>query len=159
MYFLSDLSTPLTDLSVPLPKAFQMAATFILNIDLRRAFEAETLDLDRIRALLDAVRRWGVDLDVAGLGYTLQRTLERLSGRLATDPSDLSTLTDIESATGLVQSLPFELNLWQLQNVFYSVLQRVYPDMLDRADQGDAEAQTWLDHFTALGDALMIKVE
>jgi alpha-amylase/alpha-mannosidase (GH57 family) len=158
MYFLSDLSVPLTDLRVPLPKAFQMAATFILNLDLRRAFEADELHLDRVHVLLDAVHRWGIELDMAGLGYTLQRTLEGLIERLAVHPHELSLLAALEGATRLVCSLPFELKLWKLQNVFYDLLQRVYPDVLDKADQGDTEAQTWVDHFVALGNTLLIKV-
>jgi alpha-amylase/alpha-mannosidase (GH57 family) len=158
MAFLSDLSVPMTDLHMPLPKAFHMAAAFILNLDLRRAFEADRLNLDRVHALLDAVHRWGVELDVAGLEYTLQRTLERLIEQLAACPHDLALVTAVEGATSLVQSLPFELKLWKLQNVFYDLLQRIYPDVLDKADQGDAEAQTWVDHFVALGHTLLITV-
>jgi alpha-amylase/alpha-mannosidase (GH57 family) len=158
MSFLTDLSMPLTDLRVPLPKAFQMAAALILNIDLRRAFEAEIPNLDRVRALLEAVRRWGVELDAAGLGYTLQRTLERLMDQLAARPHDLALLTALEGAASLIRSLPFEVKLWRIQNGFYDLLQRIYPDVLDSADQGEPEAQTWLAHFVALGERLLIKV-
>ena len=50
--FLTDLRVPLTVLSVPLPRALQTAAEFILNIDLRRAFEADPIDPVRVLALL-----------------------------------------------------------------------------------------------------------
>jgi hypothetical protein len=39
------------------------------------------------------------------------------------------------------------------------MLQRIYPDMLDKADQEDTEAQTWVGHFVSLGEALRIKGE
>jgi hypothetical protein len=158
MQFLADLSIPLTDVHVPLPKAFQMAAEFILNIDLRQAFAGEMPDLDRFRSLLEIVHRWQVDLDTTNLGYTVQTTLEHLSQQLASHPTDLALLTTLEGSAALVRSLPFELNLWKVQNMFYDLLQRVYPNVLDAADEGDAKAQAWVHYFTALGAALMIKV-
>jgi alpha-amylase/alpha-mannosidase (GH57 family) len=157
MQFLSDLSVPSTDLPIPLPKAFHMAASFILNIDLRRTSEEEMPNLDRLRALLDAVHKWQIELDTAGLGYTLQKTLERLIEQLASSPNDLSLLMALDASVGLVRSLPFEVNLWKVQNLYYDMLQRIYPDMLDKADQEDTEAQTWVEHFVSLGEALRIK--
>jgi alpha-amylase/alpha-mannosidase (GH57 family) len=159
MQFLSDLSLPMTDLHIPLPKAFHMAASFILNIDLRRAFEEEILNLDRLRVLLEAVHKWQIELDSTSLGYTLQKTLDRLIEQLASSPNDLSLLRTLEAAAGLVRSLPFELSLWKVQNLYYDMLQRIYPEVLDKADQEDAEAQSWVDHFVSLGEALLIKVE
>jgi hypothetical protein len=158
MQFLADLSMPLTDLHVPLPKAFQIAAELILNIDLRQAFAGERPDLERFRSLLETGRRWQVALDTTSLGYTLQTTLEHLIEQLASHPNDLSLLTTLEASAALVRSLPFEINLWKVQNIFYRLLRRIYPNTLDAADQGDAEAQVWVSHFAALGEALMIKV-
>jgi alpha-amylase/alpha-mannosidase (GH57 family) len=159
MRFLNDLSMPLNDLSVPLPKALQMAASFILNIDLRRAFEVEAPNLDRVRMLLAEARLWRVELDTAGLAFGLQKTLERMIEQLWTSPTDLSRLLALRASADLIRSLPFELNLWNVQNTYYDLLQRIYPDVLDKADQEDEAAQTWVDHFLALGEALMIRVE
>ena len=159
MQFLSDLSIPLSDLHIPLPKAFHMAASFILNIDLRRAFEEEVLHLDRLRALLEAVHKWQIELDTTSLGYTLQKSLERLSEQLASSPNDLSLLITLEAAIGLLRSLPFEVNLWKVQNLYYDLLRRIYPEVLDKADQEDPEAQVWVNHFVSLGEVLLIKVE
>jgi hypothetical protein len=159
MRFLNDLSMPLNDLSVPLPKALQMAASFILNIDLRRAFEVEAPNLDRVRMLLAEARLWRVELDTAGLAFGLQKTLERMIEQLWTSPTDLSRLLALRASADLVRSLPFELNLWNVQNTYYDLLQRIYPDVLDKADQEDEAAQTWVEHFLALGEALMIRVE
>jgi alpha-amylase/alpha-mannosidase (GH57 family) len=159
MRFLNDLSMPLNDLSVPLPNAFQMATSFILNIDLRRAFEADAPNLNRVRTLLEEARLWRVELDTAGLGFALQKTLERIIEQLWTSPTDLSRLVALRASADLIRSLPFELNLWKVQNIYYDLLQRIYPDVLDKADQEDEAAQTWVEHFLTLGEALLIRVE
>ena len=79
------------DLHVPLPQAFQTAAAFITNTDLRRALAAATLDRDRIQALLADAETWHVDLDTPGLSYMLRRRAERLAEQLQADPEDLAT--------------------------------------------------------------------
>jgi hypothetical protein len=147
------------DLGVPLPKAFHAAAEFILNLDLRRAFEEEEPDLDRVRAILQAVATWRVDLDTAGLGYALRQTIEKLAEQFGRQPAELAFLQRLEALTGLARSLPFEVSLWMPQNVCYHVLQTVYPEFRRRAGQGDRAAQEWVRHFNALCDGLLVRVE
>jgi hypothetical protein len=148
----------LTDLSMPLPKAFSMAADFFLNTNLRRALEKEELDLDRITTLLDEAARGKIMLDTAGLRYALQQTLQQIMGRLAADPTDLTVLKKLQVAAALVRTLSFEVDLWRAQNVYYELLRGVYPEFLDKADQGDEEAHAWVERFVPLGEALRVRV-
>jgi hypothetical protein len=145
----------LADLGTPLPGVFRMTAEFVLNSDLRRAFEGEELDLERIRTLLDAAEKEKVRLDTAGLGYALEQTVERLMGELRAAPTDLGLLEKLEAAIGLVGSLPFEVQLWKVQNLYYEMLQKVYPEFRARADE---EAQDWVGHFLSLGEKLSFRV-
>jgi hypothetical protein len=148
----------LTDLAMPLPKAFSMAADFFLNTNLRRALEKEELDLDRITTLLEEAARGQITLDTAGLGYALQQTLQQIMGRLAAAPTDLTVLKKLQAAAALVRTLPFEVDLWRAQNVYYELLRGVYPEFLDKADQGDEEAHAWVERFVPLGEALRVRV-
>ena len=84
----------LSDLYLPQPQTLQAAAEFILNVDLRRALEADDFDVARIQALFDEAQQAHVSLDEAGLGYALAETLHRLSrqmlAELSTPPADLT---------------------------------------------------------------------
>jgi len=146
----------LADLGVPLPRAFHVTAEFVLNSNLRRALAEEKLDLDRIRTLLDSVAREGVSLDGPGLSYTLQQTLERMLGRFQAEPGDLALLQELVEVAELARVLPFEVNLWRAQNLYYQMQQSVGPEFRARADQ---EAQEWLPRFRALGENLGMRVE
>ena len=148
----------LTDLAMPLPKAFSMAADFFLNTHLRRALETEELDLNRIMTLLDEAARGKITLDTAGLGYALEQTLQHIMGRLAVDPTELTVLKRVQAAAALVRTLPFEVDLWRAQNVYYELLRAVYPEFLDQADQGDEAAHAWVERFVPLGEALRVWV-
>jgi len=149
----------LVELGVPLPKAFQAAAEFVLNLDLRRAFEEEEPDLGEVRAHLEAVAAWRVELDTAGLGYALAQTIERLADQFRAQPGELASVQRLEKVTGLARSLPFEVSLWKAQNVHFELLQTLYPRFKERAAQGDETAQAWIGHFVALGEKLRVRVE
>lgn len=145
----------LGDLGTPLPPVLHLTAEFVLNGSLRRAFEEENLDLERIRSLLDAARRERVTLDGAGLSYALNPRIESVIEHLQAEPAELSRLERLEAVIDMARSLPFEVNLWKVQNRYYRMLQQVRPGFLAR---GDEQARAWLAHFDRLGEKLRICV-
>ncbi|MCI0455130.1 MAG: DUF3536 domain-containing protein [Candidatus Dadabacteria bacterium] len=148
----------LTDLHIPSPKAFYTAAEFVLNSNLRRAFESEKIDLERIQTLLEEVRLEGVTLDAETLEYTLRRRIERLAELFFANPTDLSLLEALGTSLDLTRSLPFLVNLWKPQNAYYKMLKTVYPEILKQAERGDKSARVWISKFTSLGEILSIRV-
>jgi alpha-amylase/alpha-mannosidase (GH57 family) len=148
----------LTSLSIPLPKAFHAAAEFVLNTQLRRVFESEDLDIERIGSLLDSVPVEGVSLDTATLEYSFRKNMERMAEQFLAQPTDFSLLQRLEVAAGLAQRVPFKADLWKVQNVYYSLLQTAHPEFQAKAEQGDETARAWVDRFIALGDKLRVRV-
>ena len=59
---------------------------------------------------------------------------------------------------GLIQTLPFEVNLRKVQNSFYTLLQQVYPGFQERAKK-EKKARAWVRVFRSLGEKLMVQVE
>jgi len=153
--YFAPLMRYLTGLGVALPGVLRMTSEFVVNNNLRRALEDEELDLQHIRALLAAAAREKVTLDTAGLGYALGRAVEKLLAAFRQTPHDLGLLRKLEEASSLVKSLPFEVQLWRVQNLYWEILQGVYPEYRSRADE---EAQTWLKHFVSLGGKLSVYV-
>jgi hypothetical protein len=139
-----------SDLRVPLPRAFSVGAEFALNSNLRSAFE--NLDVDRIGTLLEEARSQGVSLDHATLAFALRKTIKRLSDEFLENPDDIELMKQFKAAAGLARSLPFEVNVWRAQNNYYALLQNVFPA---RREAGDHE---WVEHFIALGQNLAVKV-
>jgi alpha-amylase/alpha-mannosidase (GH57 family) len=149
----------LADLDTPLPKAFHTAAEVVLNSDLRRAFQEEAPDLDRVRSLLQEAKAWGVQLDAAGLSYTLKQTIERLAERFREQFVELPLLQRLQVVVGLARSLSFEVDLWKAQNVYYELLRSTYPEYRARGVQGEETAQAWVDQFITLGEKLGVRTE
>jgi alpha-amylase/alpha-mannosidase (GH57 family) len=145
----------LGDLGMPAPPALQSAAEFAVNTSLRRAFEERPLDLEKIRALLDAARLERLALDTSGLAFVLGKGVEELARELAEEPQSLERLEALLSALQLVDELPFELNLWTVQNLFWELANGVYPEFRSRTD---AAAREWTERFRELGDKLSVRV-
>jgi len=149
----------MTALDVPLPNRFQFAAEITLNTDLRKAVEAEELDLHLITSLLNEAKSSGVALDSASLEFALRKKLEELSGRFQSQSGESGILRLLDGAASLAHAMPFEVNLWQVQNDFYAVFQKVYDERRRKAEQGDAGAAEWARNFQALGEKLSIRFE
>ena len=145
----------LSDMGAPLPKMLHLTAEFVLNTALRKEFLADEIDLERIQTLLDTAAREKIQWDEAWLGYALKRRLSRMADELAVNPRE-ERLQRFNAAVGLVRSLPFEVNLAPVQNVFYQLLQNVYPAV---AIEGDESSQSWVSEFAALGQKLGVCVE
>jgi hypothetical protein len=134
----------LAEFRMPLPKALRTSAEFVLNADLRSAIEADEPDLGRIRKIFDESRACRVQLDTAGLSYLIQCAIEKVMRRLRENPHDAALVKRVEEAMDLVSRLPFELNMWQIQNIFYDVIHHNGAD---------------LDLFKTLGQKLRVAVE
>jgi alpha-amylase/alpha-mannosidase (GH57 family) len=147
----------LAELGNPVPKAFNSAAEFILNSDLRRALNSDNLEVEKIRSLLNEIAAWNVELDTEGHSYLFQRALERMIARLAVSPDDTALLNNLVAAVAMVDSLPFGVDLWQVQNLYHDILQTTYAGFRERAEKGDESAKEWLDQFAAMGQQLKVR--
>jgi len=146
----------LKDLKIPLPHALICAADFYLNTTIRRAFAREVLNQDKINSLLKEAGTLGIKLENEGLSYVLGKAMVRSAVDLQNEPGDCTRLDKLLAMTDLVRSLPFFVDLWEVQNIYYRLMQSVYPDYRHKAGQGDQNARIWVGRFDALGKKLQI---
>ncbi len=149
----------LSDLPIPVPRAFLTAAEFALNSQLRAEMQEPELNQSRIQALINEARITKAALDSATLEYALRENIARMAAELAGYPADLERLARLDRAVALARSLPFDVNLWSVENVCYELWQSVSRRFRSRADQGREEASAWLEHMQSLGRNLKIRME
>ena len=148
----------LDDLGTPLPGVLHSIAEFVINSDMRRAARAEELDLARVGRLLEDASREKVVLDEKTLEFAFRRRLEALAQGLAEHPEDPSALEKVAAAVDFLGRLPFGLQLRDVQNIAYDLLQRVYPLELERAQRGEEKARAWVDRFARMAEILAVAV-
>ena len=62
-------------------------------------------------------------------GFTLRTNLENVMQRIHQDPRSLPHIEHLTNAMKIVDKLPFGINLFKIQNIFYHLLENFYPEM------------------------------
>jgi alpha-amylase/alpha-mannosidase (GH57 family) len=144
----------LTETGMTAPPALASAARFAINASLRRAIEAEAFDPADIEILLSRADADQIPLDAQLLGYTagqrMKRAMVRLEASAAGDPSATDALATALVIAETIDKMPFEVNLWQAQNI--------WNDLLRRSDTNYWSAE-WKEDFKKLGQAMNISVD
>jgi alpha-amylase/alpha-mannosidase (GH57 family) len=135
----------LTDIHMPLPPILGVTAELTVNNDLHRLLSTDQIDADRLRTILDAAKREQVALDAAGLSYVLRKRVQTVADEFVEKPEDPDMLNQVEALVEAVRLLPFEVDLWRLQNAFYDVLRR---------NSFETKGSEWIDRFKELGAQL-----
>jgi alpha-amylase/alpha-mannosidase (GH57 family) len=138
----------LVDEEIPIPKSLETAAEFALNTSLRKILQAEELDRERLLSLLDQAKRLSVPFDRSGLGYEMKKKVDKAAEQFRSRPEDPVRLRTLDLLADLSLSLPFEVDFWKVQNVFFEVWRGEYHELKGKTDE---DARNWVERFLALG--------
>ncbi|HEY0759713.1 MAG TPA: DUF3536 domain-containing protein, partial [Acidisarcina sp.] len=128
----------LSQAGLPPPPALALAAGFSVNAGLRRAIESRPIDALRVKALLAMAKSDGIVLDTTLLSYLADQQMKWAMVELYADPEKPDTLDAALLIATTLRELPFPLNLWQAQNIWYDTLKQALRRSGRRA--GDAAA-------------------
>jgi alpha-amylase/alpha-mannosidase (GH57 family) len=148
----------LADLHVEQPKLFRMLAEFALNSQLREALAKDTIIPERVQSLLDEAASMNVTLDTATLEFVVRRQTELQARAFWTNPKELTGLARLDAAVILARSMPFQVNLWQVQNMCAQKLNGTFSAMRAQAEQGNEEAKSWVNHMSSLAENLDLRL-
>src|ERR1700722_15668020 len=141
---------------LPKPPALTMAAGFAINAGLRRALEEDPIDLARVRSLISLAKSDGVVLESHSLRYLTDQHMKRAMVELHSRPLESARLDHALTLARTLRELPFELNLWQAQNIWYDTLTKSNRFLLGLEASA---AEQWKENFLDLGRRLSIAVE
>ncbi|MFC5862780.1 DUF3536 domain-containing protein [Acidicapsa dinghuensis] len=141
---------------LPKPPALAMAASFAINAGLRRALETEPINLALVQSLLNMAKADDIELDKPTLSYIADLRMKRAMIELTMSSGNLDILDRALSLARTLCELPFDLNLWQAQNIWYEIM-RGSPHSLTAHDPG--ERPRWDRDFRELGCCLSIACE
>jgi len=135
---------------LPKPPALSMAATFAVNAGLKRALESEPIDALQVRAYRGLAAGDKIEIDRGTLSFISDQKMKRAMARLQADFRNMVLLENALLTARTLKELPFELNIWQAQNIWYDTLKfsrkREMPD-------------EWKTKFLELGKEMRIRVD
>ncbi|MBF0489212.1 MAG: DUF3536 domain-containing protein [Candidatus Omnitrophica bacterium] len=144
------------DSRLPLPRMLTTVVEFVLNRDLVAFIESDDLPVEKMRTLVQEMKRWAFKRDQANFGFLASKRLSHLMQKLEDHPEDIVLMERIALTLELLEQLNLDLDLWLTQNVYFSMVRKIYPDILSQKDK-DELASRWVFWFERLGDILQVK--
>ena len=144
----------LSQAGLPKPPALTLAAEFAINAGLRRALAGDPVDLALLRSFLQLAKADKVPLDTSTLSYVADQRMKRVMVELQMSAGSLEMLDRALTLARTLIELPFDLNLWQAQNIWYEILRTSgYALTSQIAD----DRPKWDKDFNELGKCLSIE--
>ncbi|MGB8846750.1 MAG: DUF3536 domain-containing protein, partial [Terracidiphilus sp.] len=109
----------LSQAGLPKPPALTLAAGFAINAGLRRVLEVDPIDVAQLRSFLSLAKADLVPLETATLSYIADLRMKRAMVELQMSSGSLEMLDRALVLARTLTELPFDLNLWQAQNIWY----------------------------------------
>ena len=143
----------LSEAGLPKPPALTLAAGFAINAGVRRALEAEPVDQALLRTFLKQAKADKVPLDMPILSYIADLRMKRAMVELQISAGSLEMLDRALTLARTLVELPFDLNLWQAQNIWYEILRT---STYSLTSQTEADRPQWNKDFNELGRLLSV---
>jgi alpha-amylase/alpha-mannosidase (GH57 family) len=140
----------LSQSGLPQPPALTVAASFAINAGLGRALRSQPIDAIQVHSWLELAKADQVSLDKPLLGFIASEKMKNSMVELHENPGIAPKLDNALLAAQTMTELPFDLNLWQAQNIWYDTM---------KATLAQAESEDWTAKFLELGKRLGICVD
>jgi alpha-amylase/alpha-mannosidase (GH57 family) len=141
----------LSQAGLPKPPALTLAAGFAINAGLRRVMETDSIDQALLRSFLALAKADQVPLETATLSYIADQRMKRAMIELQMSAGSLEMLERAYSLARVLTELPFELNLWQAQNIWYEILRTSAYALTSLTGE---DRPRWEKSFSELGSCL-----
>ncbi|MFZ0338400.1 MAG: DUF3536 domain-containing protein [Terracidiphilus sp.] len=146
----------LSQAGLPKPPALTLAAGFAINAGLRRVLEVDPIDVAQLRSFLSLAKADLVPLETATLSYIADLRMKRAMVELQMSSGSLEMLDRALVLARTLTELPFDLNLWQAQNIWYEILRTSGYALTALAKE---DRPRWEKDFNELGTCLTFDTE
>jgi alpha-amylase/alpha-mannosidase (GH57 family) len=142
---------------MPVPHYFMTTAETALNLKLQKMFTSEAAEADRLKEDINEIGIWNIGLDTVALEFIIRRRIEGMMATLLDGADNAQRLTELIMLVEAAALLPFEVNLWQTQNLYWTMLQSRASDL--RSNNGEtSERRFWSESVKKLGHLLFFNV-
>ncbi len=141
-----------------LPRPFFAATEYVLNTDLKKIFEKEPLDVEKLEKLITEAKKRSVKIDKTTIEFVVSSWITSVVDSLSQQPDNLELFEQIDNTLGVLEPLSLTLDFWKAQNRYFSIGKDCYNTMKEKAESGDSIAKRWIEDFLKLGHFLNVKI-
>jgi len=141
---------------MPVPHYFMTTAETALNLNLQKIFTSETIDAGRLMESVNEIKSWDVVVDAVALEFIIRHRTEGAMAAMLEEPENAQRLDELILLVESMALLPLRVNLWQIQNMYWNMLQSRASALKSAA--GAANGEEWSEAIVNLGQRLFFNV-
>jgi alpha-amylase/alpha-mannosidase (GH57 family) len=141
--------------NVTVPDAYKNAIQYVLNIDLKNFFTADSLQINDLNRILNEYQKWGIgftDENAFKLAAS-ERIFSELKLMIDGVNLPLSKLKALAEVLSLINQMKVKLMVWKSQTAYFNLLQKF------ENDERPYPSLEWKVEFFRLGELLNVKIE
>lgn len=147
------------EINMAIPTRLQTPVNMAINSKLINELENYTLDVKKLRNLLDIAKDMNVTLDVVTLNYITDNKLNSLMRKFRKHPENLELLESIYQLLDLIKESPLKPNEWEAQNIAFSIKDELYSRFAKESEAGNTNAAAWIKAFKLLAVKLNLVIK
>jgi alpha-amylase/alpha-mannosidase (GH57 family) len=152
------LMQAMKEMRMPLPRELSTPAEFVITGDFVEELEKDDLDIGRLQSLADEIKKWSFHQGKTTLSFVASQKINSLMKNFYEMPEELPRLEKMEAVVRILQGTVPEINVWQAQNMCFSLRKQHYAKMKDAANKGFRDARKWIAEFNKIAEYLEVKV-
>ncbi len=142
----------------PLPKPLAAVAERILTLDILDSLDSPAVVDQKFSKAVDLIKRLHLEIDGPALSYIASQKVGEMMRLLAENPRDIGLLETIIALLRAASGLSLDLNLWQAQNIYFTIGRKIQPRLRDEISAQEERDREWQRQFFNLGDLLRIHI-
>lgn len=144
--------------ALPVPAPLSAAAEQLLNGEILLYLSSEEPFSGRICEKMESAKAFDLKLDRTLLAHAASQRSRSLLLLLAEVPDNQRRLAQAIEDLAELLTLPWPIDLWQAQNIYFAIQQQALPTKVVQANENNAAAVGWVQQFQQLGTILGISL-
>lgn len=140
----------LNEMNMTVPRQLKMPVDFTVNTKLTHVLNAETIDLEELKKVLNEVKRISAELDIVTLNFITSKRISELMEQLVKAPDNMELLTYIINMLRLINNSDIKPEYWRAQNLAYMIKLANYDTYNQKCEIRDGEHESWCKSFDEL---------
>lgn len=144
-------------IDMKVPQQLKLPVDLAVNTKLINLLKSDGQNLTEMRPILKNARRIEADLDEVTIKFLLDAKVSDLMKQLNQEPQDIELMRDIFDLLVLIKECSLSSDLWEAQNIVFSMRKALGQRLTQVAQEGDEEALYWVQSFNDLCEILKLK--
>jgi alpha-amylase/alpha-mannosidase (GH57 family) len=144
------------EIGFPVPKPFREIEEMVINAQIKRQLSNQEINTDALSSLITESTTHNIVLDLNQISLEASKKIVKELQNIIEGVPDVKKLEAIEKLISTLQELPLKIELWQAQNIAFTIAEKMYNPLKEKKDD---LSQAWVLAFQKLCNSIGIRLD